>query len=95
MANPIMNTLTAYVEQKRLPLIAQAVLKGKSASLFNLQTGIKTSAALNLLATDVKFGDGLSCGWAETGTQSLTQRVLNTGNVKINMAYCDRTMLKY
>lgn len=96
MANsPVMNTLTAYVEQRRLPLISAATLGAKSAKMFNLQTGIKTSAALNLLATDVKFGDGLSCGWSETGTQSLTQRVLNTGNVKINMAYCDRTMLKY
>lgn len=95
MANPIMNTLTAYVEQKRLPLIAQAVLKGKSASLFNLQTGIKTEAALNLLSTDVKFGDGLTCGWDEAGTQSLSQRILKTGNVKINMSYCDREMLKY
>ena len=95
MANPIMNTLTAYVEQKRLPLIAQAVLKGKSASLFNLQTGVKTEAALNLLSTDVKFGDGLTCGWDEAGTQSLSQRILKTGNVKINMSYCDREMLKY
>ena len=41
MANPIMNTLTAYVEQKRLPLIAQAVLKGKSASLFIFRLVLK------------------------------------------------------
>lgn len=95
MANPIMNTLTAYVEQKRVPLISAAVLKGKSASLFNLQTGVKTEAALNLLSTDVKFGDGLTCGWDEAGTQSLSQRILKTGNIKINMSYCDREMLKY
>lgn len=93
--NPVMTSLTAYVEQRRLPLIKEAVLKAKSASLFNLQTDIKTSAALNLLSTDVEFGDGLTCGWDEAGTQTLSQRVLTTGNIKINMAYCDKAMLKY
>lgn len=96
MANsPVMATLPAYVEQKRLPLIKEAVLKAKSASLFNLQSDIKTDAALNLLTTDVQFGDGLTCGWDEAGTQTLSQRILKTGNIKINMAYCDKAMLKY
>lgn len=95
MANPIMTTLTAYVEQRRLPLVKEAVLKAKSASIFNLQTDIKTSAALNLLSTDVQFGDGLACGWNEAGEQTLSQRILNTGNIKINMSYCDKTLLKY
>ena len=96
MANsPILNSLPAYVEQRRLPLIKEAVLKAKSASLFNLQSDIKTDAALNLLTTDVQFGDGLTCGWDEAGTQTLSQRILKTGNIKINMAYCDKAMLKY
>lgn len=95
MANPLMTSLTAYVEQRRLPLIAEAVLKARSASLFNLQTDIKTSAALNLLETTVEFGDGLTCGWNEAGSQTLSQRILETGNIKINMAFCDKEMLKY
>lgn len=96
MANsPVMTSLTAYVEQRRLPLIKEAVLKAKSASLFNLQTDIKTSAALNLLSTAIQFGDGLACGWDEAGTQTLSQRILATGNIKINMAYCDKEMLNY
>lgn len=95
MANPIMSSLTAYVEERRLPLIKEAVLKAKSAGLFNLQTDIKTSAALNLLSTAVEFGDGLTCGWDEAGTNTLSQRILETGNIKINMSFCDKDMLKY
>lgn len=96
MANsPIMTSLPDYVEQRRLPLIAAAVLGGDTAKLFNLQTDVKTSAALNLLATDAEFGDGSACGWNEAGTQTLSQRILNTGLIKINMAYCDKVMLKY
>ena len=96
MANsPIMTSLPEYVEQRRLPLIAAAVLGGDTAKLFNLQTDVKTSAALNLLATDVEFGDGSTCGWDEAGTQTLSQRILETGLIKINMGYCDKVMLKY
>lgn len=96
MANsPIMTSLPAYVEERRLPLIAAAVLGGDTAKLFNLQTDVKTSAALNLLSTDVEFGDGSTCGWDEAGTQELSQRLIETGLIKINMAYCEKEMLKY
>lgn len=93
--NPIMSSLPEYVEQRRTPLIAAAVLGGDTAKLFNLQTDVKTSAALNLLSTDVEFGDGSTCGWDEAGTQTLSQRILETGLIKVNMAYCDKVMLKY
>lgn len=93
--NPVMESLPKYVEEHRLPLIAKAVLGGNSAKLFNLQTGVKTSAALNLLSTDVEFGDGSTCGWDPTGTQELSQRLLETGLIKINMPYCEKDMLKY
>lgn len=95
MANPIVSSLPAYVEERRLPLIAAAVLKADSAKLFNLQTGVKTSAALNLLDTAVEFGYGSDCGWDEAGAQTLSQRILETGQIKINTAYCDKKMLPY
>lgn len=93
MANPIVSSLPQYVEEKRLPLIAEAVLGAKSTKLFNLQTDIKHAAALNLLTTDVAFGDGSTCGWDDAGSQSLTQRILTVGNIKVNMSFCDRDML--
>lgn len=94
MANsPIVSSLPAYVEQKRLPLISKAILGAKSARLFTLQTGIKSSAALNLIDTNVVFGDGKTCGWAEAGNTTLSQRILSTGQIKINMAFCDKAML--
>ena len=47
------NALGAYVDEQRLPLIKKAVIGSKSASLFNLQTGVKNKAKLNLLSTAV------------------------------------------
>lgn len=89
------NTLTAYVDEHRLPLISKAVLKAKSADLMNLQTGVKYKSALNLLTTSISFGDGGACGWNEAGSNTLSQRVIEVGQVKVNMSFCDRTLLDY
>lgn len=90
-----LTSLTAYVEQKKLPIIRKAVVGNKSAQEFYLMTGVKGATALNLLTTDVKFGDGNTCGWNEAGTSTLSQRTLTPGAVKINMSFCDKAMLKY
>lgn len=93
MSNPIVTSLPNYVEERRLPLIAEAVLGAKSAKLFTLQTDIKHAAALNLLNTTIEFGDGATCGWDPAGSQELTQRILTVGNIKVNMPYCERELL--
>lgn len=94
MANsPVVTSLPAYVDQNRDLLVSTSILGSKSAKMFTLQSGIKSSAALNILTTDIAFGDGASCGWDEAGTQTLSQRTLVTGQIKINMAYCDKKLL--
>lgn len=94
MANPIVTSLPAYVEQNRGELIAKAVLGARTASIINYQTGIKTSAAINLLSTDVQFQDGADCGFNAAGSQELSQRIIETGLIKVNMEYCDKNLLK-
>lgn len=87
--------LTAYVDEQRLPLIRKTIFAAPSVKFFNLQTGIKHAAALNILNTDVAFGDGATCGWNESGSTQFSQRVLEVGNFKVNMSFCDKAMLKY
>ena len=87
------SALPAYVEQHRLPLIAEAVLKSKSASLMNLQTDIKSSAAINLVNSTPVFQEG-GCGWNAQGDVTFSQRIINTGLIKINMSFCDKDLLK-
>lgn len=86
-------SLPLYVQERRLPLIAEAVLKAKSANLFNLQTDIKTSAAINLVNTDPIFQEG-GCGWNAEGDVTFSQRIINTGLVKINMSFCEKDLIK-
>ena len=88
------SNLPAYVEERHLPLLRKAVIEAKSASEFNLQTGIKGATALNLLATNVAFGDGSTCGWNEAGESTLSQRQIVPGAIKVNMSFCDKQLLK-
>lgn len=85
--------LPNYVDQNRPDLIAKSVIGAKSAGLFNLQTGVKGPTALNLISSEIEFGDGSTCGWNEAGQTSLSQAVLTPRALKINMSICDKTLL--
>lgn len=86
--------LTSYVEEHKLPLLRKAVLDARSSKEMNLMTGVKGTTALNLLNTEVAFGDGSACGWNEAGTSTLSQRNLVPGAIKVNMSFCDKQLLK-
>lgn len=88
------SAISGYVEEKRLPLLRNAVIGARTAKEFNLYTGVKGATNLNLLTTEVSFGDGSACGWNEAGTSTLSKRVLTPGAVKVNMAFCDKSLLK-
>lgn len=85
--------LPDYVDQMRPDLIAKAVIGAKSANLFTLMSGVKGPTALNLISSEIKFGDGSVCGWDEAGTTSLSQAVLTPRALKINMSICDKVLL--
>lgn len=87
------NTISSYVEEKKLPLIKEAVIGNRTAKEFNLMTGVKGATNLNLLETEVSFGNGADCGWDEAGTSTLTKRVLTPGAIKVNMSFCDKKLL--
>ena len=88
------SNLTTYVDEQRVPLIRKAVLGARTAYHFYLMTGVKGATALNLLTTNVEFGDGNNCGWNEAGESTLSQRTLTPGAIAVNMSFCDKKLLK-
>lgn len=94
MANPIVDTLTTYVEEQKSGLIAKSVLGAKSASILNLMTGVKGATTLNLLSTDIVLQNGAECGWNADGDTEISQRVINPQILKVNHAFCPKTLLK-
>lgn len=93
MANPIVNTLPQYVDENRFELISKSVFGGRTASIINYNTGVKGTATLNILSTDVTLQDGASCGFTANSTQEITQRPLVTYKYKVNMEYCEKNFL--
>ena len=91
--NPIVTAITGYVEEHKSELLSKAMLDGKSRRAFNLMTDVKGPTTLNLLDTNVVFGE-LSCGWDEKGTTEFTQRTLTPKALEVNMAFCDKKLLQ-
>lgn len=84
--------LSNYVDQTSTQLIAAVQFKAETAKLTNLQTGIKSAAALQILAVDPVPQDGESCGFLASGSTTLTQRTLTTKAVKFEESMCIRDL---
>lgn len=92
--NIIVETLPDYIEDKRDEIIRNVVLGGNTIRHMVPQTGIKTSAHINYIDIDPEFQDGRGCGFnAQEGGIELTQRVINTGIIKVNIKVCPDTLL--
>lgn len=90
--NIITTALSAYVEEQRLPLIKRAILGANSLNFINRQSGVKGTAALNLISTDPVIADASECGFDKAGTSELSQRMLETKPLKVNMEFCEKTL---
>ena len=91
--NPIITGLSAYVEEHRSELLSKAMLDGRSRRAFNLMSDVKGPTALNILDTNVVFGE-LQCGWNEQGSTEYSQRILEPKALSVNMAFCDKKLLQ-
>lgn len=85
--------LNTYVEEKRLPLIAKSVLRGRTVDLVQIETGVKQKTALNLVSASVEFGDGSTCSFNPTNGVALSQRFLEPVYMKVNQTFCDKVFL--
>ena len=90
--NPIVTGITGYVEEHRSELLSKAMLDGRSRRAFNLMSGVKGPTTLNILDTNVVFGE-LQCGWNESGSTEFSQRKLEPKALSVNMAFCDKKLL--
>lgn len=90
--NIIVTGLSAYVDENRLPLIKRAILGANSLGMINRQSGVKGVAALNLISTEPVIADASECGFEAAGTSELSQRMIETKPLKVNMSFCEKTL---
>ena len=60
--NPIVNTITGYVEQNSDELLVASVLGARSAQMFDLMTGLKGKAKLDYMHAKPVLQNASDCG---------------------------------
>jgi hypothetical protein len=88
-------TLANYTNEQSTDLLVRALFGSKTATLLQssnqVQVGIKSAAALNILGSTVFFqADG--CGYLSSGTTAFTQRNITVGAVKVEETLCPKTL---
>ena len=86
------SSLTDYVNEQSKELLVALQFEAETGQLANVQTGIKSSAALQLLANSPVPQDGSSCGFNASGDTAFTQRLLTTAAIKYQDTLCPRTL---
>ena len=94
MANFIVTSLPAYVQDNRDILIKNfALAGGETRRRISVQTGIKKDEYINFLNLTPTFQSGVGCGFNAAGDAALTQRVIETARFKVNMEFCPDTLV--
>ena len=89
----VVSGLSDYVQNNREIILKDVVLGADSISRMTIQPGVKKDAELNFLLVEPVLQDGSSCGWNASGDATFTKRVISTGAIKVNMAFCEKTLL--
>ena len=88
-------SLANYTNEQSTDLLVKALFGSKTATLLKssnqVQVGVKSASALNILASTVFFqADG--CGYLSSGTTTFTQRTITVGAVKVEETLCPKTL---
>jgi hypothetical protein len=76
------NALTDYTQEQNFPILKASILGAKTASIFTLQTGIKSSSELNLMNVEAVLQDDSIGADVEGGGQvTFSQRRLSVAPI--------------
>ena len=87
--------LTNYTNELSTELVVRSLFGSKTAAVLQaagqVQVGVKSAEALNILSSDVFFqADG--CGYTASGNTTFSQRVITVGKIKIEETLCPKTL---
>ena len=88
------SSLSAYVQDNHDLLVKNfALIGGGTRSRISIQTGIKQNANINLLNLTPTLQGGANCNFTAAGDAVLSNRLLETAQIKVNMEFCEKTLL--
>lgn len=86
------SSLENYINQQSTDLLMALQFEGETAALANVQTGIKSSEALQILTNTPVPQDGTACGFNASGDTAFTQRLITTAAIKYQDSLCLRDL---
>ena len=86
--------LSTYTDEVGGMLLAESIVKSKTAEIGYVVSGIKGTQSLNLLTSTLNVQDG-GCGWSPSGQTTFTQRDISVCNYKVNEALCVQDLNQY
>ena len=88
------SSLSAYVQDNHDLLVKNfALIGGGTRSRISIQTGIKQNANINILNLTPTLQSGAGCNFTAAGDAVLSNRLLETAQIKVNMEFCEKTLL--
>lgn len=93
----VVSSLTNYVKDNAEKLVAKSYFDSKTYSRLrtlgaNIQTGIKTSERIHLIATDTYFQSDSGCGFNASGDVTISPRTITVGAIKVNKSFCPKDL---
>lgn len=89
------SALSNYTNEQSTELVVKSLFGSKTASVLQaagqVQVGVKSAEALNILSSDVFFQSD-SCGYNASGNTTFTQRVITVGAIKVEETLCPKTL---
>jgi len=88
------STLPAYVQENHDLLVKNFALVGNGTrSRISIQTGVKKDAYINILDLAPVLQSGEVCGFNASGDAEISQRTIETANLRVNLEFCEKTLL--
>lgn len=89
MANTLnVSALPDYIQEHRDELFINAILGAKTLGLVEIMPNVKYKDALNYLDSEVVLQDGSDCGWNPQGSDTFSQRYIETVAVEVEKEFC-------
>lgn len=82
------SSLPDYINEHRDELFINAVLGAKTLGLVEIMPNVKWKDALNYLDSEVVLQDGSNCGWNPQGSDTFSQRYIETVAVEVEKEFC-------
>tara|TARA_R110002153_G_scaffold50703_2_gene142631 strand:+ start:3809 stop:4750 length:942 start_codon:yes stop_codon:yes gene_type:complete len=87
------SSLTNYVNEQSTDLISRLYFEKTSSDYFTLQSGVKKTDALHLLAVNAFPQDGSGCSPASSGDVVFTNRDITVGQITYFSGFCMKDLI--